>query len=271
MIDPRIVRVGIELDGVVNSYEDLAISASGVKFANPNQGECTVDIANLSRDVRQYLLKEASPFNQNRKRKRIIIEVGRESYGTSVMYTGDIYRAYQGQPTDIITTLKCITGGFQKGEIISRDGRGIEKLSSIARRIASDNSVGLQFLSKDKNISNYSYTGSALGQVDKLAEMSDSDVFIDGDILVVKPRGSAMPGSKIILSMKSGMIGTPERTERGARVKILYDPSITLGTEFELQTDKSPELEGDYVIYKLNYHVTNRDVPFYYIAEARKI
>lgn len=270
-IDPRIVRVGIEIDGAVKYYENLAIVATGTKFANPNQGQCTIDIANLSKETRHYLLKEGSPFNVNRTRKRVILEVGRESYGTSVIYTGDIYRVTQGQPTDIVTTIKCITGGFEKGEIVQRSGRGIERLSSLARRIADDNGLGLNFLADDKNISNYSFTGPAVGQVDQLNDMTDADVFVDAGTLVVKPKSQALPGAIKLVSIDSGMVGIPERTEQGVKVSFFFDPSVKLGSQIRIETEQNPELEGDYQIYKLAYQFTNRDVPFYYIAEARPL
>ena len=120
MIDNRIVRVGIEFNGTIRFYENLAITVSGTKFANPNQGECNITIANLKKEVRDYILTETSPFNLNRTRKSVIVEVGRESYGTSVLYLGDIFRSSVSQPPDTVLSLKCLTGQFMKGNIVSR-------------------------------------------------------------------------------------------------------------------------------------------------------
>ena len=71
-IDPRIVRVGVEVDGVVRYYEDLAITASGTKYANANENECEVKITNLSKETRDYILTETSPFIKSAQPKKII-------------------------------------------------------------------------------------------------------------------------------------------------------------------------------------------------------
>ena len=80
-----------------------------------------------------------------------------------------------------------------------------------------------------------------------------------------------MPGSVRRVANPGGMIGIPERTEQGVKVTFLYDPQTRLGSEIELESIQYPALDGRYVIYKLNYSITNRDVPFYLTAEARRL
>ena len=48
-LDPRIVRVGVEIDGSLRTYEGLQIHATGTKFDNALMNETTVTINNLSR------------------------------------------------------------------------------------------------------------------------------------------------------------------------------------------------------------------------------
>ncbi len=271
MPDNRIVRVGIEVNNEIRFYERLAITVTGTKFANPNQGECNVTIANLSREVRDFILTETSPFNRNRTRKSIIVEVGRESYGTSVLYRGDIFRSSVSQPPDNVLTLRCLTGQFMKGNVISRSGQAVESVRTIAQSIADDNGLSLQFLDNDKNVSNYSYTGSSLGQVKELSDLTGGDVFIDRDNLVVKSSNAPISGTVRRVSNPGGMIGIPERTEQGVKVSFLYDPQTQLGGQIEIVSTQYPALDGRYVIYKLSYNITNRDIPFYLTAEARRL
>ena len=89
-LDPRIVRAGIEINGVIKWYEGLAITATGTKYGNANQNECEVTIANLDKATRDYILTETSPFNANRKVKRMFVEAGRVSYGTSRIFMDSI-------------------------------------------------------------------------------------------------------------------------------------------------------------------------------------
>ena len=73
-IDPRILRVSIEIGGEVRTYGgDSYIAVQGQKFANPDQGECLISIANLDKEVRDAILTEASPFNQNPSQNTICL------------------------------------------------------------------------------------------------------------------------------------------------------------------------------------------------------
>jgi hypothetical protein len=44
-LDPRIVRVGIEINGELRVYENLYLTASGSKFSYTLQNECEINFA----------------------------------------------------------------------------------------------------------------------------------------------------------------------------------------------------------------------------------
>lgn len=271
MLDNRIVRVSIEYNGALRTYENLAITVSGRKYVSPNQGECNVTIANLSKEVRDEILTETSPFNRNRTRKSIIVEVGRESYGTSVLYRGDIFRSSVSQAPDNILTLRCLTAQFQKGNIITRTAPESERLSVLSQSIASDNGLDLNFLSQEKNIANYNFVGASINQVELLSQLSGEDVFVDGETLIVKPPRQPVPGTVRVLSPTTGMVGIPEFTEQGIKVTFLYDPQTVVGGEIQIDSIQYPATNGRYSVYKLEYNITNRDTPFYLTAEATRL
>lgn len=272
MIDPRIVRLGIEVGGSIKYYEGLYIYAKGTKFTSPNQGQATVTILNINRETREYLLRVANPFNSNKERKRLILEVGRESYGTTVLYTGDIFRVAPTQSPDIGVTIRCVTGGFNKNNIVSDVAPASSKLSSIATMVATNNGLGLSFEITDKNIGNFSYTGSSAYQINKLAELSGADVFQDNGTLYVKEFGKPKSGASVrVLSKKSGMVGDPEGTENGVKVTMLFDPVTQIGSQLSLTSEKNPILDGEYCIYKLEFDISSMDNPFYLTAEANRL
>src|SRR6185295_12501760 len=106
-LDERIVRVGIEVNGSLKIYEGLAITATGTKYANANQNECEIKIANLDHMTREYILTETSPFNKNKTPKVLTLEAGRKSTGVSTVFVGNISQSSPSQPPDIALTLKC--------------------------------------------------------------------------------------------------------------------------------------------------------------------
>jgi hypothetical protein len=270
-IDPRLVRISFEIDGQLKTYEGLNVSASGTKYANANQNECEIKIANLDKATREYILTETSPFNANRTPKRFIVEAGRVSYGYSKVYEGTIASAVPSQPPDITLTIKALTANDKKGDVIARTQPGQVKLSTIAKQVAADLGLSLTFQATDRQIANYNYSGGALKQVDKLGEVGRVNAFVDDRVLVVKDMGRALENQIRVLNIDSGLIGIPELTEQGVKVKFLLDNVTVLGGTLRIQSKIYPTVNGDYSIYKLGFDIASRDTPFYWIAEAKSL
>ena len=272
MIDQRIVKLGIQVGDNIKFYEGLSIRAKGTKFTSPNAGQCSITILNLNSETREYLMRVANPFNTSNDKKSVILEVGRESTCASILYIGDIFRVFPTEKPDLGLELRCITGNFNKGKLVSRSGQALSKLSSIAAGVAIDNDLGLSFEVPDRNIANYNFTGSADAQIKKLSELSESDVYVDNSILYVKPTGKPKTGATVrVLNKSTGMIGVPKGTENGVKVSMLFDSVSQIGSKLSLTSEINPVLNGDYVIYKLEFDITSSEGPFYLSAEANRI
>lgn len=269
-LDPRLVKLSIEVNGKIKTYQDLAIMATGTKYANSLQNDAEITIYNLDKSTQDYILTETSPYNLNRTPKTVILEAGRQSYGTAVIYRGNIVVSNVSQPPDIGVTLKCLTGNFLKGAIITLNQPGQAQLSTIAKKVAQDANLLLNFQATDRNISNYSYGGASIKQVQMVAALGGINVFINDDTLVVKDALVPLTNTLRVLSKDTGMIGIPEFTEQGIRVKFLVDNRTTIGGALQIISEEYPAANGEYVIYKLGFQIANREVPFYYIAEAAR-
>lgn len=271
-LDLRIVKVSFEINGQIKTYQNpLDIKVFGTKYGNALQNECVVSLSNLEESTQNYILTETSPYNLNRTPKVITVEAGRESYGTSVIYRGNIVSASLSQPPDMGVALSCLTGNFVKGNVIASSQPGQATLEQITSQIAQDTNTILNFQATNKNISNYQFSGGALDQVAVASSLGNFNVFIDDDVLVVKDASIPLSNSTKILSPETDMIGIPEFTERGIKVKYLLDTKTKLGGALEIRSRRYSAANGIYNIYKLAFQVTNRDTPFYYIAEAARI
>lgn len=270
-LDPRLVSVGIEVNGVLKEYTDVMIAITGTKFANANQNEAEIKIANLTTATANYILTETSPFNKNRTPKKVVVKAGRLSYGYFQVYTGNIASSVVSQPPDTVITLKCLTGNFKKGDVVSHSQSGKTSLNTISKQVAKDLGVSLNFQAQDKEISNYNYTGGALKQVDELNSSGQINAFVDDDTLVVKDVNLPLPNTLRILNAEDGMIGIPEATEQGLKVKFLLDKDTKIGGGLRVQSKLYPAFNGDYVIYKLGFEISNRDEPFYWVAEGKRL
>lgn len=270
VIDLRILRIGIEVSGEMKTFEGLAMTARGAKFGSETQNNCDITLLNLSKEVRNYILTETSPFNKNKTPKRVVVEAGRVSTGTARLFVGEIISSSPTQPPDIGLTIKAQTGAFKKGELVANSMPAKEKLSAIAQKVADDLEATLEFEATDKLLSNFSYSGAALKQVGALAAAGNVDAFQDDEVLVVKDAGKPRRNRVKVVNAGTGMIGVPEATERGVRVKVLYDLETDLGGRLDLTSELNPALDGSYTIYKVDFDLASRAEAWYYTIEASR-
>lgn len=271
-LDPRIIKISIGVNGRLKTYSSpMNLRATGTKYANALQNDCTVTLSNLDRATQDFILTETSPYVLNRTPKQVIVEAGRESTGTTVLYRGNITKSIVSQPPDVSITLSCLTGNFLKGSIITRNFGAVTPLNTICQSVSQDTETILDFQATNQNIGNYSYGGGALNQIELLNGMGGINAFIDDDKLIVKNAMVPLNGTTRVLNARTGMIGIPEFTEQGIKVKMLLDKLTRLGSGLRIESEQYPAANGTYVIYKLGFDVASRDTPFYYIAEAARI
>lgn len=268
--DPRQIRIGVEVKNELQWFEGLYIRATVTKVANAVANDATVTIVNIDKATRDYILTETTPWNFNRVRKRIVVEVGRQSYGMARIFTGDICEVTPSQPPDVAITIKAKTNAWEKGNIISKSNPERMQMKAIAQNIAQSMGLTLVFEAQDKAIRNYAFTGAASKQIEHLSELGRVNAYIDDTTLVVKDVGKSVASYTNVLSMDSGMVGIPEATEQGVRVTYLYEPTSKIGSLLEIKSVIYPGVNGKYIIYKMVYDISNRDDPFYIVAEAYK-
>lgn len=270
-LDPRLITVGIEVNGATKTYnQELAITAVGFKSGNAIQNNAQVIIANVDRATQDYILSETSPYNLNRSPKIITVDAGRVSYGVSRVFYGNIIRSKPTQPPDIGLVMDCLTNAYEGGSIISRSQPANSSFSQICAQAAQDLNVNLNFQATDKTIGNYAYSGSAKDQIESLNQQGLYNVYVDDQELVVKDANKPLRGKVRVISKSTGMIGIPEITERGVNVKFLYDNQTKLGNAITIKSEMYKAANGTYNIFRLGFQLTSRDIPFYYIAEASR-
>lgn len=278
-IDERVIRVSIEFQSTVVTFENLAITVKGTKFSNALRGDCEVTITNIEKTKADYILSQVTPFEVARRvtttgtldRKQIVVEVGRQSTGTTVLYRGDIFYASITEKPDTALVIQAKTGLAQAGNVVSSSYADNTSVSSIASQVASVLGLTLNFEATDKQVSNYSSTGPALNEVNKLEETGDYSVFIDNQVLNVTDKNATLRGKTRLLDANNGLIGIPKGTERGVKVTMLWDAQTVIGGLLRLTSTQYPAVNGRYKIYKLSYDLSNRDIPFYYVAECQRL
>jgi len=271
-LDPRIIKVSFEVNGKLKTYSSpFFITVNGTKYGNALQNQADIVIANLDKQTQDFILTETTPYNLNNTAKTITVYAGRQSYGTSVVYIGNIVTSNVTQPPDVGVTLKCLTGNFLKTNVLGVNQAGQATLQQISNSIAQSLNAILNFQANNMNIGNYSYSGSTLGQIQLLNSFGGINAYLDDGVLVVKNSNQPLGNYVKIVSASTGMIGIPQFTEQGLQVKFLFDNKVILGSLMRIKSYEYPAANGDYIIYKLGFQLSTRETPFYYIAEGQRI
>lgn len=269
--DDRLVNVSFVLqNGETISYsQDFAITAFGTKYLNWNAGDCQLQIDNISQITRNNIITQTSPLNPLRAPVEMSLLVGRKSFGTFVLFSGGILATNPTQPPDIGLIAKSLTLSLQLTNPVNLTMPVTSNLSTIAQQVANQLGVKLDFQATDKQINNYSFTGAALKQVGKIADAGNYVAFVDNDTLVVLDNGKSRNQSPILVNSMTGMVGVPEITETGVRVRMLISNEIRIGDQIKVESTINPAANGVYNIFQLHFEVASRDTPFYWIMECK--
>jgi hypothetical protein len=268
--DNRILRVGIEINGKLQVYEGLDIKVRVTKYANPLQNEADITIAGLAQSTRDYVLTNATPFTLRRSFKRVVVWAGRQSYGAAQIYSGDIITATSTEPPNVVLNIKAKTAWALKGTMTGMSMPPVSQLSQIAQATASNMGMQLSFSASDQQVQNYAYSGSAAGQVDAISNIGGVNAYIDDSTFVVKNANASTSAFGRTLSAATGLVGKPELTDQGVKLKYMFDPKSRLGALIPLNSITNPNLNGNYICYQLTYDLCSRDVAFYCEADCRR-
>ena len=263
--DPRLIEVDIVLpDKTITLTGDLAISAMGQKFFSASSSTCTIRIFNLPAAQRQQIITLTSPLKQPRTQVLMNFKVGRKSYGTFLLFSGEVILADVLQPPDIGIVLKSLANNFLTGAISSVQFGATVPLSQIAAGIAASGGWTLKNQATDKNITNFSYTGTPLDGVRELNQMGGVQACVDNNTLIITNSSSAVSGAPFVLNSATGMVGIPQVTEQGVIVKMMLNSQISIGSSVTVQSTTNPAANGTYKVMQIYYEIASRDNPFWY-------
>jgi len=277
--DNRIFDLTISLAGEIIAQYDQSfyIIATGTRYTNGNFGECAMRIDNISKIIRDYIITQTTPWANPRQNAQITLNVGRESYGTFQLFQGDMIGANVTQPPDIGLTFRAATSAATIGYANAVSSPPSATLLSICQQVANNLSAGsptpivLDFQSTQggKSIGNYTFSGPVTNQVNKLATLADITAHVENGKLTILDIGTPRVAVPIVVNAQTGMVGVPEITEIGVRVRMLIQNNILLGSPVTVQSVLNPSANGNFYVVRLSFEVASRDTPFYWIMDLR--
>lgn len=162
----------------------------------------------------------------------------------TVVFEGNVISAwgdYQTMP-DVFFHIQAQNSMYAQTKTPSpRSYTGPVDVAQVMGLIAKDAELTLENSGVDIKLGNVYLTGSPIDQIRSLAKAAGIDFYIDGGILAICPASQGRTTTTIPLVSKStGMVGYPVFNGYGVAVQMLFNPAISHGGRFKLETDVSP-------------------------------
>lgn len=271
MIFKRAWRLQIEIDGVIKTYQELEYNNQSLRvdfnitnmrgggFAN---GDIT--IYGLNDYDLQYLATSFNPIQGSFKQNKVSLEVGYHGK-IGVIMNGSIFETDADLTSiDRKITLK-VMGGIANNLLrnnVTNNIKGKTDFKAICNQCAEQNGLKLKY---DDGITprvlyDYAFNGTPFQQIMDLRKyFSDIDIFIDekGTFLNVFSKDNQKVKNPEILSVETGLVGTPKPTNTGLQVISLLNINLKCGGFVKLQNTLFKKFDGTYNILELKHLGSN--------------
>lgn len=239
----------------LNLHIDIRIAGN-----QPNMG--IFQFYNLSSDVQATLWKD---YFTTTKRIHMTLEAG---YGYPDTQKGNFYMTtiFSGEvqlctshkdsgSTEWLTEVQAWEGGhlYRNGYINETFAQGTKFADFLRYVTEGDKNTKVGYITDGirplpRNKTFIGQTMDILGR-----EYGGYEVFIDKGKLNVLGDNEVIPGDLIVITDKSGLLGTPKRSQTWLELEMLFEPQLQIGQAVELLSDLIPQYNGVYKVTALRH------------------
>jgi hypothetical protein len=244
------------------SMKDLRIKFNIEKTNESNPNTSKIEVYNLSETSR-------SAFED--KKTRVVLEAGYLNT-KAVIFQGNVTKAvHKYQRVNIITTVELGDGDnrYRNARLDKGYPPGIS-----TQQVINDLAAELQLpVSNIKGIPVFKYangltlSGVARDHLDIICEKDDLEWSIQDETLQIIPKRESTDDSIILLDSSSGLIGSPEKTDKGVQFETLLMPRLRPGRRAKLD---SKFIKGNFKIRKVAHDGDSLSGTFLSKSEATK-
>jgi len=227
--------------------EGLDLSQLRIKFSVKRSDTQTPNMA----EIRIYNLEEQTANRIKKEFSKVILQAGYES-NFGVIFQGNIKQVYSGRENATDTFLDIIAGdgdlAYNFAIVNTTLAAGAGQSDQINAAIGSMNGKGVSAgsvatSSTAKLPRGKVMYGMARDYLKQSSESTDTTWSIqDGKVQFV-PVTSYLPGEAVVLTAKTGMVGTPTQTNEGVNVKCLLNPKLKIGGRVQLDNENIARLK----------------------------
>jgi hypothetical protein len=240
--------------------EGLRIAFEVKKDGSSKENTAQVQIFNLNEAHRGFLEKTDS---SGKSPLKIVLSAGYSGIAKQIFY-GDVTRvSNQKQGSDWVSNITAadghkktqtvkVTQSFKENVTLTQAiNYLVDQLGFPKRHIKN--------IPSDKFLNGLSFLGYARDELDKLCRKNNLQWFIQDGEITVMPQTTTTDEANVVLSSETGLIGSPEKTEKGVNAKCLLNADVRIGKKVLLQ---AITIKGLYKVNSLNHKGNNKDGEF---------
>ena len=258
----RVVRLTIVPKiGLPKVIDGLKISFEVEKTNESNPNTANINAYNLSAQTRSLLESTGT---------RIILEAGYKKT-VAVIFKGNVTKVKHN--IEGVDTITEIEGGDGDNAFRNmRIDRGFPPgatTKSVIDAIANEMKlpVGAKITQSLKKIyaNGLTLSGYCRDQLDDICETNDLEWSIQDESLQIVPKTGFVQDTMILINSKTGMVGSPSKTDKGIEFKSLLQPRLNPGRRVKIE---SRMINGIFKLRKVEHKGDSRDGEFLSICEA---
>ncbi len=237
-----------------SNSKGLDLSALRIKFVVKRSDTMTPNVA----DIRVYNLEEQTALRIRKEFTQVILEAGYEG-NSGVIFKGNIKQVILGRESATDTFIDIIAGdgdrAYNFAIVNSTLAKGSTQMDQINAAVSSMSAKGvtaghLGETPNEKLPRGKVMYGNARNYLRDAAQTSQSSWSIQDEKVTFVKKKAYLPGERVVLTSKTGMIGTPEQTNEGVNVKCLLNPNLKIASRVEIDNKSIQQ-------FKINLSVPN--------------
>lgn len=231
------------------NVDGLDLSALHCKFSVKRSSNMTPNCA----DIRVYNLDSDTAIKIRQQYNQVIIKGGYDS-NFGVIFKGNIKQIIIGREsaTDTFIDLNCGDGDLAYNYAVVRGSIESASQGAIFKQIAKPMfSLGVNVASNQPEFvpailpRGKTFWGNSRDYMRTFAQQNDLTWSIQNQQISFIKQQSYAPGVSVVLTSKTGMIGTPQQTNIGVNAVCLINPNISPGRTIKIDNASVAQLKID--------------------------
>ena len=217
-------------------------------------GKLNLQIYNLNQQHREQIVRDKT----DRSYFPLVLRCGYEnSQDLRIIFKGSIHFATNERAgADFITRIEALDGGVALNESFTT--RTVTNKQEAINGLIDDMAANNVVLGRNTDTSQLSRPKVLVGSTNQLIKDLVNDevqqYYIDNEQIYIIGNDEVISNYVPLVSVRTGLINTPEREAQQVTFVTLINPDIKLGNRVQLESATRPDLNGVYKVITANYN-----------------